>query len=48
MKKLIIILGCILLGSYIFNLLVGDSKTSFKSLEYKLMQEQVDGFNPVP
>lgn len=48
MKKLIIILGCILLGSYIFNLLLSDSDKSLKSVEYRLMQEQVDNFSPNP
>lgn len=48
MKKMILILGCIMLGAYIFGLILGDSPDSMKSLESEFMQQQLDNYRPEP
>ena len=47
MKNIIIILGCIILGCYIFNLLLND-EGSIKQTQGKLMERQVEGYIVVP
>ncbi|QSX04915.1 hypothetical protein JYG23_09445 [Sedimentibacter sp. zth1] len=42
MKKIIIILGCIILGCFIFEMLLGDDDTSYKSVQKNLMQIQLN------
>lgn len=44
MKKIIIILGCIILGCYIFNMLISDDSDSLKTLQKNVMQTQIDNY----
>ena len=48
MKKIIIILGCILLGCYIFTLILGDNATSIKGLQRQVMQTQIESYANLP
>lgn len=48
MKKLIIILGCIILGCYIFIAILGNQDTSFKSLQENLFKQEEQMYSPVP
>lgn len=48
MKKMIIILGCILLGCYIFNLLVGSDPSSFKNLQKQVMEQEIQSYSTAP
>ncbi|GEM_PF-5311562 len=47
MKKLIIILGCILLGLYIFKLILNDNSSIKKAAEEKL-KEGTEYYQPAP
>jgi len=47
MKKLILILGGILLGCFIFGLLLNDD-SSIKSSAKKVMQYEIDQYQQIP
>jgi hypothetical protein len=42
MKNLIIIIGSILLGAYIFNMMVGNSEDSIKSISREIMVKTIE------
>ncbi|QSX05473.1 hypothetical protein JYG23_12420 [Sedimentibacter sp. zth1] len=48
MKKLIIILGCIVLGCYIFTMLLGDQDTSFKNLQKEVFEQEESSYSTIP
>ena len=48
MKKMIIILGCILLGCYIFTLLLGDQSTSLRNMQRKVMEKEIQSYHSSP
>lgn len=48
MKKMIIILGCILLGCYIFTLILGDNSSSFKNMQKKVMEYELESYSQIP
>lgn len=48
MKKMIIILGCILLGCYIFNLLLGDQLTSLRNMQKEIMETEIQSYHSNP
>ncbi len=45
MKNLIIIIGTIMLGVYIFNMMVGDSPNSLKSMSRQVMLKTIAIYN---
>ena len=42
MKNLVIIIGTIMLGIYVFNAMIGDDDTSLKSVSEKVMRKTVE------
>ena len=48
MKKMIIILGCILLGCYIFTLLLGDQSTSLRNMQRHVMEKEIQNYHSNP
>lgn len=47
MKNLIIIIGTVLLGSIIFNMMVGDGTNSLKNVSKEAMLNTIDYYNEV-
>ena len=45
MKNLIIIIGTIVLGVYIFNMMVGDEEWSMKNVSQKTMYKTIEIYN---
>lgn len=45
MKNLIIIIGTIVLGVYIFNMMVGDEEGSMKNVSQKAMYKTIEIYN---
>jgi len=45
MKNLIIIIGTILLGTIIFNMMVGDSDSSLKTISKRIMMETIEFYD---
>ena len=45
---MIIILGCILLGAYIFFLLLRDNDSSFKNTQKKVFEYEINSYSPIP
>lgn len=45
MKNLIIIIGTIILGVYIFNMMVGDGEDSLKSVSKDIMMKTIESYS---
>ncbi len=48
MKKMIIILGCVLLGCFIFTLILGDDASSVKNMQKEVMEYELDSYSQIP
>lgn len=48
MKKIIIILGSIILGCYIFTMLLGDENNSFKNLQKQVIEQELNCYEENP
>ncbi len=48
MKKMIIILGCVLLGCFIFTLILGDDTSSIKNVQKKVMEYELESYSQIP
>lgn len=48
MKKIIVIAGCIILGVYIYNLVLGDDENTLKTQSKKVMQRQIQEYKIEP
>ncbi len=45
MKELIVIIGMVILGTVIFNMMVGDEPSSLKSVSKNIMIETIEIYN---
>ena len=44
MKQLVVLIGCILLGALIFEMMVGDSPDSLKSVSGRAMRKTMEAY----
>ncbi len=44
MKQLIVIIGCILLGAFLFEMMAGDSPDSLKSVSGKVILQTMEAY----
>jgi len=45
MKNLVIIIGTIMLGVYVFNMMVGDDESSMKQVSKRAMEKTIEIYN---
>ncbi len=45
MKNLVVIIGTVLLGAAVFNMMVGDGENSLKNVSKKAMMETIEFYN---
>lgn len=48
MKKIIVVVGFIILGVFIYGLLIGDNDGTVKTESKKVMEKQIQGYKIVP
>lgn len=45
MKNLVIIMGTVILGAYVFNMMVGNESNTLKSVSEKAMRKTIELYN---